>query len=75
MTSWPFSEVLVWGRFSTYVDRHLCERRRCEREGISSGGEWFEFGRSSPSRHCPQKTVVVHARTAASKLELGSRLS
>ena len=51
------------------------EHHRCEQEGISSGGEWFKFGRSSPSQHCPQKAVVVHARMAASKLELGSRLS
>ena len=38
-------------------------------------GEEDVAGKSSPKRHWPQKAVVAHAATAASRGELGSRCS
>ena len=75
MTVWPLIEVFMQGRLSVKVRHCLCDCRRCRCVEMCAIGEWFKFGKSSPSLHCPQKAMAVQVLTAMSKLESRFRLS
>ena len=58
-----------WG-----LESDLLKSDRVGKDSESEGERCMEGERSSPRRHCPQKAVVAHAATAASRGRLRSSL-